>query len=108
MVEVIRSHPDKPLNVKVSRGDSTLNLTITPVAKLDDDGKTIGFIGAAAQRGLQVDRTLMATERYGPLQGLAKGGSKTLEMSVMTLQILGKMIKQRLGFSLKISVPLSF
>ena len=92
MVEVIRSHPGKPLSLKVKRDGETLGLTVTPVAKMDDDGKSIGFIGAAAQPGLQVDTSLLATERYGPLHALAKGGSKTLEMSVMTLQILGKMI----------------
>ena len=92
MVEVIRSHPDRPLPVQVRRDGKTLSLTVTPRAVQGDDGKTIGFIGAAAQPGLQVDDSLLAMERYGPLTALARGGDKTLEMSVMTLRILGKMI----------------
>ncbi|MEJ2761277.1 MAG: RIP metalloprotease RseP [Gammaproteobacteria bacterium] len=91
-VGVIRSHPDLPLPLKVQRDGETVNVTITPKAVKGDDGKTIGFIGAAAKRGLKIDKSLMAVVSYGPLAALAKGGAKTGDMSLMTLRILGKMV----------------
>ena len=91
-VGMVRSHPDLPLPLTVQRNGETVNLTITPKAVKGNDGKTIGFIGAAAKRGLKMDGNLLALERYGPLTALAKGGDKTWEMSVLTLRILGKMV----------------
>lgn len=91
-VEVVRAHPNLPLPLTVQRNGGTVNLTITPKAVKGDDGNTIGFIGAAAKRGLKIDRNLLAVQRYAPVAALVEGGAKTGEMSLLTLRILGKMV----------------
>jgi regulator of sigma E protease len=51
MVRTVRRSPGKPLQLAVQRGDSILELTVTPEPQTDPDsagkGRTIGVIGAA-------------------------------------------------------------
>ena len=105
-VRVIRAHPGKTMSITVQRDGSSVDLSITPKAIKDDNGNTIGFIGAAARRGLAPDSNLSATVRYGPLAALTRGVQRTWEMSAMTLEILGKMVTGQASVK-NLSGPLS-
>lgn len=91
-VELIRAAPDVALAVDVARDGSVVMLVVTPQAKLTEQGESIGFIGVSLAADVNVDQSLYATEAYPLHIALLKGVGKTLDMSVMTLQILGRMI----------------
>ncbi len=90
-VQIIRAHPGQAMAVEIQRADQTLQLMLTP-AVVQEDGQTIGQIGAAAQPPGPVPESLRAVLRYGPLEGLYNATAKTWEMSALTLRMLGKMI----------------
>ena len=91
-VELIRAAPGVPLFVRINRDDEYLEIVLTPGEKVSGQGETIGYIGVGLDPDYEVDRSLFAIEAYPPHTALVKGIGKTLDMTVTTLQILGKMI----------------
>ena len=91
-VTLVRAAPQIPLSVSISRKGEPWEATVTPEAKVTGEGETIGFIGASLEPGYDADQSLFATEAYPPHTALAKAAGKTLDMTVTTLQILGRMI----------------
>ena len=91
-VELVRAAPGTPLSVSISRAGEAMELTITPAAKVSGQGGEIGFIGAGLDPNYEVDQALFATESYPLHAALAKGAGKTLDMTVVTLQILWRMV----------------
>ena len=92
LVEVIKSHPRQSLAIELMRNNQRLTIPVTPEPVTTDAGEKIGRIGAAVDPNYELDSSLLARERYGPIAALVKGVGKTAEMSVLTLRILGKMI----------------
>ena len=91
-VMLVRAAPETPLAVSISRDGESREVTVTPAAKADGQGQTIGFIGAGLAPDYDVDRSLFATEAYPLHTALAKASGKTLDVTVTTLRILGRMI----------------
>ena len=91
-VELIRAAPGVPLFVRINRDDEYLEIVLTPEEKVSGQGEAIGYIGVGLDPDYEVDRSLFAIEAYPPHTALVKGIGKTLDMTVTTLQILGKMI----------------
>ena len=91
-VELIRAAPGIPLAVTVSRNGGTMELVLTPEPKLSEEGKTIGFIGVGLKPDFNTDQSLFAIETYPVHTALVKGVGKTVDMTFVTLQILGRMI----------------
>ncbi|TAL65435.1 MAG: RIP metalloprotease RseP [Burkholderiaceae bacterium] len=71
---------------QVERNQRTVMLDVTPQA-VRDGANWIGKIGAYV--GAPPD---FVTVRYGPLDGLWHGVSRTWEMSALTLRMMGKMV----------------
>jgi len=84
LIEVIRAHADEPVELQVQRGETILNLTVIPA--VDESG--FGRIGV---RLAAVPAHQPVVYRMGPLEGIAFGFTRTWEMTVMTLQVFGKM-----------------
>ena len=91
-VELIRAAPGVPLLVRVDRDGDYLEIDLTPGEKVSEEGETIGYIGVGVDPDYDVDGSLFAIEAYPPHTALVKGLGKTLDMTVTTLQILGRMI----------------
>ena len=91
-VTLVRAAPETPLSVSISRDNESRELTVTPAATVTEQGDTIGFIGASLGLDHEVDQSLYASEAYAPHTALGKAAGKTLDMTAMTLQILGRMI----------------
>jgi regulator of sigma E protease len=71
---------------RVERAGQTLELEVTPVAVGEGDkriGRVEAYIGQPAATVLV---------RYGFVEGLVQGATRTWEMSVLTLKMLGKML----------------
>jgi regulator of sigma E protease len=92
VVHAIRASPGERLTLEVRRaGARAPVLAVTPDA-YNENGHSIGRIGA----GPRVDRAmlgdLMTEVRYGPLESIGKALYKTWDTSVFSLKMLGKMI----------------
>ena len=91
-VELIRAAPGIPLSVRIIRDGEYLEMVLTPQEKVSEEGETIGFIGVGLDPDFDIDHSLFAIEAYPLHTALVKGVGKTLDMTVITLRILGRMI----------------
>lgn len=93
LVEKIRSSPQQNLVMKIRRDGNTLTVNVTPERVRSEDGKSwIGRIGAAVAASASVKSRFLARQAYAPGGALWQAINKTLEMSGITLRVLGKMI----------------
>ncbi|MBK1644377.1 RIP metalloprotease RseP [Thiocapsa imhoffii] len=91
-VTLVREHPEVPLDLEVERTDGSLvRLDLTPRAT-EAEGERIGRIGAgvAVPDGFMDDYRVEI--RYGPIESLDRAVGKTIEMSAMTLRVIGRML----------------
>lgn len=92
VVAAVRNSPGRPLTVQIRRGDALLPaISLTPDA-VDENGTSVGKIGAAAHIDRNAIADLMTVVRYGPLESMSKALFKTWDTSVFSLKMLGKMI----------------
>ena len=90
-VAAIRQHPAKPLRIEYQRQGRLGMLTVTPDA-VDEGGQRVGKIGAGPRIDEAVFASLMTEVSYGPLDALWQGAVKTWDMSVFTLEMMGRMV----------------
>jgi regulator of sigma E protease len=90
VVQHIRTRPGMPMMLEVRRGQSTFELEVVPDA-VTERGEEIGRIGIGPQIDQDELERLLVDVRYPPGPALVKAAGKTWEMSVFTLQMLGRM-----------------
>ena len=90
-VEVVRSHPAQLLKLEIEREGRLIMIQLTPEAVTEGD-KKIGKIGAAPFIDQKEFDDLMTVVRYTPIKALVQAGRKTWETSVISLQMMGRMI----------------
>jgi regulator of sigma E protease len=92
-VDFVRSRPGEEVSVDLRRDGEPLSVALA-IGSIDEEGKTIGRIGASAVRELpaSVIEDLQAEQRYGVLESLPKGIAKTWEMTSLTVKMIGHMI----------------
>ncbi|MBS0299827.1 MAG: RIP metalloprotease RseP [Proteobacteria bacterium] len=90
-VKAIRSSPGRTLELEILRSGQMVALTVTPEAATEN-GKPIGKIGVAPVINQAEFDELLVTVRYPPGEALQKALGKTWETTVLTLQMLSKMI----------------
>ena len=98
LIDTVRASADKPLQFTVRRGDTELEVQVTPRGETEPvageaASARVGKIGAALQQ-----RVEMVTVDLGPVDALAHGARKTWEMSVFSLRMLGKMVTGELSW----------
>ena len=104
-VQVVRQHPSKPLRIEYERHGQRGELTVTPDA-VDEAGQRIGKIGAGPLVDESVLAALMTEVRYGPLDALWQGAAKTWDMSLFTLEMMGRMVLGQVSWK-NLSGPLT-
>ncbi len=104
-VQLVRQHPAKPLRVEVERQGQFKTLTVLPDA-VDEAGQRVGKIGAAPQVDESVLTGLMTEVRYGPVEALWEGTVKTWDMSLFTLEMMGRMVTGQVSWR-NLSGPLT-
>jgi regulator of sigma E protease len=88
VLKYIGQRPGQTIQVTVERAGGRLVFAVVPV---DDQGQ--GRIGIkVAQPEIWPPAEYSTIERYGPLDALWQGMSKTWEMSVLSLRMLGRML----------------
>jgi regulator of sigma E protease len=91
VVRAIRSHPGTPLSLELQREGTPFVVELTP-EPVEQGGRTIGRIGAGPRLDAQVLQGLQTELRYPVLEALWRGVQKTWELSVFTLEMLGRML----------------
>jgi regulator of sigma E protease len=104
-VKLIRQHPAKSLRIEYEREGRRGELIVVPDA-VDEAGQRIGKIGAAPRVDESVMASLMTEVRYGPIEALWQGAAKTWEMSVFTLEMMGRMVLGQVSWK-NLSGPLT-
>jgi regulator of sigma E protease len=83
-VETVKARPDQAIQVEIDRSGVRLTVVVTPRAQ-EKEGTRIGRIGA----GVRMDQTVV---RYAPLAALGQALGKTLDMSLLSLRMMGRML----------------
>lgn len=104
-VTYIRERPGQAMTVGVLRDGESLEFELTPEAA-EEDGKTVGKIGAAVQQPKNLRNDLRITVRYSPLDAVGRAVAKTWETSALTVRTLWGMLAGRASVE-NISGPLS-
>ena len=91
LVEQVRAHPGRELRLTFERGDERREVTLVPET-VQQNGSTVGRIGAAAKLDRQALDKLVTVVRYGAASALAKAVEKTWDTSVFSLRMLGRML----------------
>ncbi|MBU1265185.1 MAG: RIP metalloprotease RseP [Gammaproteobacteria bacterium] len=104
-VQQVRQHPAQPLRIEYERQGQRGELTVVPEA-VDEAGQRVGKIGAGPQIDEAVRAALMTEVRYGPIDALWRGAVKTWDMSVFTLEMMGRMVLGQVSWK-NLSGPLT-
>lgn len=87
----VRQNPDQTLDVRIEREGRELTVQLVPEAVETDQG-IIGRIGAYGKIPADLAEDLRVVVSYGPFQALTQAVTKTWDMSLLTLRMLGRMI----------------
>lgn len=104
-VKEIRSNPGKTLELEILRHGQMFTLTVTPEASTEN-GIQVGKIGVAPVVNQAEIDELLVTVSYPIVQSLQKAVLKTWETTVLTLQMLVKMITGDVSWK-NVSGPIS-
>ncbi len=104
-VRWVRTHPGQALVVTVERGNHLLDLSLTP-EQTQEAGAAIGKIGAGPEIDEAVFKDMMTTLNYSVGGALQEGIVKTWQMSVFSLQMMGRMISGEVSWH-NLSGPLT-
>ncbi len=104
-VKIVQANPTTPIALQVLRDSERINVSLTPSSE-EVDGRNVGRIGAYPWiNEIELDKRQI-TIREGIVGSIAKGASKTLDMSVLTVKLLGKLITGQASVK-NISGPIS-
>lgn len=104
-VRVIRQHPAAPLAVEIERDGQHVMLDLLPDA-VDEAGQRVGKIGAAPRVDPAAMAMLMTEIRHGPFAAIWHGAARTWEMSIFTLEMMGRMVLGQVSWK-NLSGPLT-
>ncbi|MCD6706451.1 MAG: RIP metalloprotease RseP [Thiobacillus sp.] len=105
LVQSVRQHPAKPLRIEYERQGQRGELTVVPDA-VDEAGERVGKIGAGPKIDESTLAMLMTEVRYGPIDALWHGAVKTWDMSLFTLEMMGRMVLGQVSWK-NLSGPLT-
>ena len=103
--EYVRSKPEMPITIKLIRDNVEMEIEVVP-AKIETQNGVIGRVGLGPHVPENFYDGLMATQHYGVVESIGKGIQKTWDMSVMTLQMMWKMVAGEASLE-NISGPIS-
>lgn len=106
LIDYVHSKSGEMVKLQVVRQDQNLSIDIQPMTKILDNGKSIGFMGIEFQRGQKIPPEYLRLERYGVVQGFWQALKRTSEYTILTFQVLKKMLVGTLSVK-QISGPIA-
>ncbi|MDO8703401.1 MAG: RIP metalloprotease RseP [Sulfuricaulis sp.] len=104
LVQLISKSPGNPIRITAERDGARQDFTVTPDA-VEQDGKTIGRINIRP-RFSDIPADMLVKVRFGVTEALTEGINNTWSMSVLTLEMLYRMLKLEVS-SRNISGPIT-
>lgn len=105
LVQEIRTNPERTLELEILRDHQVITIAITPETTMEN-GKQVGKIGIAPAINQAEFEELMVTVSYPPVKAVQKAIEKTWETTILTLQMLSKMITGDVSWK-NVSGPIS-
>ena len=93
-VEYVRGHPDVDLNIIIERGGVNLPLVLHPEAIASGE-KNVGRIGASVTVPPDLYQRTRVEYRLGFVEAFGAAVSRTVDFSVLTLKMVGRMLVGR-------------
>lgn len=90
-VELVRAAPEQPLAVRIERDGRERDVTVTP-ARVEEAGEVFGQVGVRPHYEYR-------QASFGPLEAIPMAIEKTGDQTLMTLDILRKMVGGRVSTS---------
>jgi regulator of sigma E protease len=90
-VEYVRERPGQHIRLQIERDGATLDLDLTPKS-IELGEETVGRIGAGVQVPEGLQEQYRRVLKLGPLDALNASLSKTWDLSVLMLKVLGRML----------------
>jgi len=106
VVAAIGQSPDLPLEVELRRSDGSDDVVSVIPEAVSENGKRVGRIGIGPLIDPQELAHLRTEVRYGPLDAFSRAVARTWEMSVFSLQMMGRMLIGEVSLK-NLSGPLS-
>ena len=91
VAQLTNARPGEPMTFAYRRGDAQAEVQLTPEA-VDNGTRRIGVVGLRLRVDPAVASSLGVTVRYGVLEALGQGFQKTVELSVFTVRMLGRIL----------------
>ena len=88
----IERHPGQLFKARIERDGAEQLIEVIPDSRENGQGQRVGMIGAIAEVPDDLVRNLQVVVRYGPLEAVGAAISKTWNMSLLTLRMLGRML----------------
>ncbi len=86
-ISTVQQYPDQDLPLQIEREGSLINVTLIPASFKLDSGQVVGRIGV--QLGGDIP---MVNVRYGPIDSILRGMTRTVETAWFSLKMMGKMV----------------
>ena len=91
LVQAVRARPGAVLRLGVERDGAQITIDVIPDS-VSENGLRIGRIGAAPRIPPAESERILVRVSHGPLESLVKAASKTWDISIFSLRMLGKML----------------
>lgn len=91
LVARVRDAAGRSLHLEIERAGERLDFRFMP-DESSEDGTRIGRIGVGVAEPAPGGLSMFAQVRYGPIEGMLKAVRQTWETSVLSLQMIGRML----------------
>lgn len=91
LVEFIRNAPEQTLQVTIERNGAEQSVSVTPEAKTQENGESIGFVGAGVE-AISWPEEVLRDVSYGPFAAVPVALSETWADTRLTLVAIKKMV----------------
>ncbi|WP_118987387.1 sigma E protease regulator RseP [Photorhabdus sp. CRCIA-P01] len=87
----VSNNPNVPLELSVDRAGHIISLSMTPEARQQSGGRTVGFAGVEL-RVVPLADEYRIVQQYGPFSAMYQAGDKTWQLMRLTVSMIGKLI----------------
>lgn len=91
-VDWVKNNPGNPIQLSVIRNNEQTVITLIPAEKVADNGERYGFAGAMV-KAPELPEDFIVVHKFGIFESIGKAVYKTWDMSIVTLESIGKMIQ---------------
>lgn len=94
--QIIAKSAGVPVSIEVKRNDEIKAFTFTPNTQKNEAGEVVGFVGVVVKM-TEMPAELIRKERWGFFAAFQEACKKTVDNTLLSLKILGKMLTGTIG-----------